>query len=383
MAWGAPAEQITVGLIGAGPRGRLLLEAFQRDPTVRIAAVCDIYEPNLEAGLSAARNKPKAYRNHIALLGDREVKAVIIATPEHWHAQMVLDALAGGKDVYVETPVCRTPEEGIALVQAARISQHQSNIIQVGMQRGSAPLYLKARDIRKSGRLGPVWMSRSHWVQGRRPGGAVDKRKLTGPLDWDQWQGPISPRRPQSRATEAFFEWRNLSEYSGGVVADQGAQIYGAVHMIMGLGYPVEVNASAALPQTPGHRPGRVVISAKYAGGFLATFTANDQAMEYAGRFDQLNQFDGEEARLDVGLEHLAIYQRGEYEKPALAESVPFGNALGAHVANFLDCVRSRAQPNTTVELAFQAALVVQLAKLSIEQKRTVRWNVAQNKVES
>src|SRR5215467_14906164 len=120
MAQTAPSNQIVLGVIGAGGRGTFVMTVFQKDPAVRVGAICDVYEPNLEKALSTASqipgSKPKAYRNYKELLADKSIDAVLIATPEHWHTQMVLDALAAGKDIYVEKPLCRTPEEGVALV---------------------------------------------------------------------------------------------------------------------------------------------------------------------------------------------------------------------------------------------------------------------------
>jgi predicted dehydrogenase len=158
LAQAAPSDQVRVGIIGSGGRGRFLMERFARDATVQLTAVCDVYEPNLEAGLSVVKGKAKAYRRYQELLNVKDIDVVIIATPEHWHAQMVLDALAAGKDVYVEKPLCHTPEEGVELMQAAR---HSKRIVQVGMQRRSYPLYLKARDIRAAGTLGNVRLVRT------------------------------------------------------------------------------------------------------------------------------------------------------------------------------------------------------------------------------
>src|SRR5207302_8274950 len=131
------------------------MTVFQKDPSLRVGAVCDVYEPNLEKAASTAAKaqgaQPVLYRNYKQLLADKNIQAVLIATPEHWHAQMVLDALAAGKDVYVEKPLCHTPEEGIRLMDAEKKSK---NIIQVGMQRRSYDLYLEGRDIVESGNSG-------------------------------------------------------------------------------------------------------------------------------------------------------------------------------------------------------------------------------------
>ena len=111
------------------------MTVFQKDSTVSVGAICDVYEPNLERGLSTATkggSPPKAYRNYKELLADKNVQAVLIATPEHWHHRMILDALAAGKDVYTEKPLCQTPEQGIELVEAEKKSK---SIVQVGMQR--------------------------------------------------------------------------------------------------------------------------------------------------------------------------------------------------------------------------------------------------------
>src|SRR5579871_4623338 len=115
-----PSNQVVLGVIGSGSRGTFVMGVFQKDPALRVGAICDVYEPNLENAISVASkvsgNHPKVYRNYKELLADKEVQAVLIATPEHWHYQMVLDALAAGKDVYVEKPLCQTPEQGVQLV---------------------------------------------------------------------------------------------------------------------------------------------------------------------------------------------------------------------------------------------------------------------------
>src|SRR5213080_383804 len=133
LALGAPSDRIVMGVIGSGGRGTYVMTVFQKDQTVSVGAICDVYEPNLERGLSTASkggSHPKAYRNYKQLLADKDIQAVLIATPEHWHHRMVLDALAAGKDVYVEKPLCQTPEQGAELVAAQAKSKQ---IVQVGM----------------------------------------------------------------------------------------------------------------------------------------------------------------------------------------------------------------------------------------------------------
>jgi predicted dehydrogenase len=376
LAGAAPSDQHVAGLIGSGGRGQYIMKLCMRDPAVRIGGVCDVYEPNLEKGLSAAGNQARAYRNYKALLDNRDIDIVIIATPEHWHHRMLLDALAAGKDVYVEKPLCQTPAQGVELVEAARRSR---SIVQVGTQRRSYDLFIKARQVIAAGALGSVRMVRSWWLNNQLQTGP--QRKLEGPLDWEQWQGP-APRRALD--PDRFFHWRSYSEYSGGIMADQGAHVFDGIHMLMGAGYPAAVNASAGRIHASGvDTPDTVVVTAEYPEDFVAVFTINYAAMRYKPRNDQLNSFDGDLARLDIGRQDFFVYKRGAEETAAMREtSGGFDKASEAHVANFLECVRTRATPNAPVEYGFQGALVVQMANIALRRGGRVKWNAAQKQVE-
>ncbi len=308
VAVAAPSEQIVLGVIGSGGRGTAVMGVFQKHADVKVGAICDVYEPNLEQALSQAKkagSTPKAYRNYKELLADKDIEAVLIATPEHWHAQMVLDAIAAGKDVYVEKPLCHTPEEGVALVKAA---EKTKSIIQVGMQRRSYDLYLNARKIVAAGSLGKIRMVRSWWLNNYL--NSAPAQTLDGKLDWEQWQGP-APHAPF--APDRFRNWREYTEYSGGIVADQGAHVFDGIHLLMNASYPLAVNASAGKVHRPGFEtPESVVVIAEYPEDFLAVFTINYAAMHYKPKNDQLVQLDGDMARLDIGREDFKVFTAGK-----------------------------------------------------------------------
>jgi len=369
-----PSDQVTLGVIGSGSRGTFVTGVFQKDPALRVAAICDVYEPNLENAVSAASKvpgtHPKQYRNYKELLADKDVQAVLIATPEHWHYQMVLDALAAGKDVYVEKPLCQTPEQGIALVEAEKKTKQ---IIQVGMQRRSFDLYLEGRKIVAAGQLGNVRMVRSWWLNNYVNSGR--STKVDGKLDWEQWQGPAAHREFDA---DRFRNWRYYSDYAGGILADQGAHVFDGIHMLMGAGYPSAVTAAANRPHKAGvDQPESVVATAEYPEDFIGVFSINYAAMRYQLKNDQLNQLDGDKARLDIGREELKVYPLGAEDTAAIQKKSEkgFGWATDLHVQNFLDCVRTRKPPTAPMRIAFQAALVVQMANLSLKNGRRMRWD--------
>jgi predicted dehydrogenase len=380
--YAAPGDRIRLGLIGAGGRGTFVMGVFQKDTNLQVGAICDVYEPNLERGLSAASKaqngvSAKAYRNYKQLLEDKSIEAVLIATPEHWHHRMVLGALAAGKDVYVEKPLCRTPEEGVELMDAEKRSK---NIIQVGMQRRSYDLYQEGSKLVASGTLGKVRMVRSWWLNTQ----LTDTKppKLEGALDWKQWLGAMSDRPVDS---DLFRRWRLYSEFAGGIVADQGAHVYDGIHMLMGAGFPLAVTAAAGRPHAiVGDTPESVVVTAEYPEDFIGVFSVNYAAMRYKSRNDQMNHLDGDKARMDIGREDLRVFEQGAEDTPAIEKRSEkgFGWATDLHVQNFLECVRTRKPPTAPMWLGFQAALVVQLGNMSLKHGRRMKWNAALRKVE-
>jgi predicted dehydrogenase len=292
---------------------------------------------------------------------------------------MVLDALAAGKDVYVEKPLCQTPEQGVELVEAERRSK---NIVQVGMQRRSYDLYLEARQVVAAGTLGAVRMVRSWWLNNHL-GAGRGAAKVEGKLDWEQWQGPAVRREfdPQR-----FRNWRFFSDYAGGIVADQGAHVYDGIHMLMEAGYPLAVTAAAGKPHKPGaDTPESVVVTAEYPEDFIAVFTINYAAMRYRRQNDQMNHLDGDRARMDIGREEFRVFKEGAETAPVLARTSPagFDEATAVHVRNFLECVRARRTPTAPMRLGFQAALVVQMANLSLKTGRRMKWNGQLGRVEA
>ncbi len=361
-------DRVRAGVIGAGGRGQLLTKEF-KEIGAEMAAVCDVYEPNLAAGLQAASTGAKAYGDYRRLLEDKSIEAVVIATPDHWHARMMIDAVEAGKDVYVEKPLAHTVEEGARMVDAVRRTRR---IVQVGTQRRSSELFQEAAGIVKSGALGEVHLVNSWWMNRT---GALSVRPLEGKLDWVQWLGS-APKRELDPLR--FRNWYWFWDYSGGLLIGQAAHIVDAIHMLTGEGRALAVTCTGTRPNVAGAEvPETASLAIDYPGGRLAVFTLGYQAMRYHTYADQMMQYHGTRARLDVGREAWALVPENPsaMEPPATKqhrEPGSFVPATRAHIRNFLECVRSRREPNATVEIAQQTNIVLCLALESLRSGRRI-----------
>ena len=267
-------ERIRAGVIGTGGRGRYLTANF-KEVGAEVGAVCDVYEPNLEAGLNIASTGAKAYRQYQKLLEDKSLDVVVVATPDHWHAQMAVDAVEAGKDVYLEKPMAHSIDEGFRVIEAVRRTRR---VVQVGMQRRSLDMYLEAKQIVDSGALGAVRLVNSWWLN--TTPAVLPRKPLTGTLDWQQWLGP-APKRPLDPAR--FFNWYWFWDYSGGLMISQAAHVIDAIVWMMNSTYPAAVTCAGGQVNFVGADvPETTTMCIEYPENYLAVFTVGYKAMKYA-----------------------------------------------------------------------------------------------------
>jgi len=375
--WGAN-ERIRVGLIGAGGRGKYLAAEF-KEIGAEVAAVADVYEPNLQGGLKVASTGARGYDNYRKLLDDKSYDAVIVATPDHWHAQMTIDAVNAGKDVYVEKPMAHKIDEGFRMIEATRRTRR---IVQVGTQRRSFDLFLEAKKVMDSGACGEVQLVNSWWYNHT---GNPRPVELQGKLDWQQWLGS-APKRDLDPMR--FRNWYWYFDYSGGLLVGQAAHVMDAILWFMKADYPLAVTCAGNKPAAREFEvPETAVMTVECPNNFLAVFTLGYKAMRYNAFNDQLKQFHGAKARFDVGREWWALYPEDPKaidQKPAREMRRPgsFGSAARQHIRNFLDCCKSRQEPNAPVEAGQATNIVLCMAMDSLRAGRRLRWNNAARKVE-
>jgi predicted dehydrogenase len=373
--WGAN-DRLRAGVIGAGGRGRYLTGQF-KEAGIEVGGVCDVYAPNLAAGLKEASTGAKSFTDYRKLLEDKALDVVVVATPDHWHARMVIDAVEAGKDVYVEKPMAHTIDEGFRIVEAVRRTKR---VVQVGTQRRSAELFLNARQIVQSGRPGEIRLVTSAWYNNQS---ALNTRQLAGDLDWKQWLG-TAPERPQD--AQRFFNWYWYWDYSGGLLIGQAAHILDCIQWFMNSQAPMAVTCTGTKPGLPGAEvPETASITVEYPN-YLAVFTLGYRAMRYHTFNDQLQQYHGDKARLDVGREHYALYLESSAleVRPAVEHKAPgsFNFATLNHIRNFGECVLSRKDPNAPVEAGRDANIVLCMAMDSLRTGRRLRWNGQTRQVE-
>ncbi len=371
-------DRVRAGIIGAGGRGRYLTGEF-KEIGAQMAAVCDVYEPNLQAGLKVASTGAKSYEDYQRLLEDKSIDAVIVATPDHWHAQMVIDAVNAGKDVYVEKPMAHKIPEGFDVIDAVRRTKR---IVQVGTQRRSFDLFQEAKRIMDSGQLGNVHLVTSAWMNYTD---RLSDRKLQGELDWQKWLG-TAPKRELDPLR--FFNWYYFFDYSGGLLVGQAAHVVDAIQWFMNSTAPLAVTCTGGQGNLPGAEvPETATIAIEYPENYLATFTLGYKAMRYNAFNDQQKQFHGTKARFDVGREWYALYpQSNAVEmKPSVEVKRPgsFGPASRAHIRNFLECIQSRKEPNAPVEAGQATNIVLCLAMDSLRAGKRLKWNAKSRRVEA
>jgi predicted dehydrogenase len=372
-------DRIRLGAIGTGGRSRkTLVPIHKNQPDTEFIALCDVYEPNLlrtatEDGLQNA----KQVRDYRAILDDQSIDAVVIGSPDHWHAKMVLDAVAAGKDVYVEKPVTHSLEEGAELIRAVEAS---GRIVQTGTQQRSWPHFIEGKRIIDSGKLGQITFVRMWWFQNYAASSHSSKLALDK-LDQKMWLG----KAPAQEITPMkFFWWRWFWDFGGGALTDLMCHWIDVAHWYLGVAAPASVMTSGNRYVLDWECPDTITCVLDYPKNFSVTYHGTMASSVDDGGLE----IRGTKGTMKLDRAHLAVYPEGgeligklEKGKPEmLIESR--GDGTVAHIRNFLDCVKSRKTPAANIRVAVEAARAAHLGNLALKRERRVRWNAQQERIE-
>lgn len=405
-------ERIGVGFIGYGLIGKRHLLDFQEQPDASLTAVAEAHAGRLDEALSTIGSGARGYRDFRELLDDRHVDAVVISTPDHWHALQTMLACAAGKDVYVEKPLTLFVREGRWMVDLAA---KYKRVVQVGTQQRSGPHYQRARGLIQSGAVGKISSVRMAAYRNIMPGyGSPADCPPPRELDWDMWQGPtaVHPYNPN----RGIYHFRWFWDYSGGQMTNLGAHSLDIAQWCLGLAGPTAVTSAGGRfsLEDNGETPDTQDAIFEYAG-LTAIWSHREAAAGRTGNSPL--EFFGPKGSLSVtrkgfvltpdkklGPEETVPRFAGAHpaggpqtvERPESEEEAPprefwtealedkSGSARGQlkdHVRNFLDCVRSRAQPISDLESGHRVATACHLANLSLRLGRKIRWNAEREEV--
>ncbi len=374
----AANETINVGCIGTGGRCQMLMRELAKLPGVRIAAVCDVWDQHLEASKRLADPQAFATKDHRQLLDRGEIDAVLIGTPDHHHVPITVDACAAGKDVYVEKPLTHDLAEGQAAIDA---QNKHGRVVQVGMQQRSMPQFHEGLQIVRSGQLGTI--HKVHLTWNRNVDRAARGKTEVDPASVD-WKRFLGTAREQPFDAYRFRNWRWFWDFGGGILTDLMVHFIDVANWYLDLEYP------ATATTIGDHYLAKDLWETPDTVQTLLQYPKQQVQVYYEGTFINARnaamlEFMGSEATLYL--------DRGRYEihperrsKLKYSESVLGSGARGAdfydkppgealHLANWLECIRSRQKPNAPAEAGVTAVLAAHLGNQAYRTGQVVRHN--------
>jgi predicted dehydrogenase len=356
-------DTVRIGVIGAGRRMKDLLDAADKIGSYQIAAVSDVYGPNRDLVMERSKGLATTHLDYREVL-EKEVDAVFIAAPDHWHVRMAVDALAAGKDVYLEKPVTHRVEEGPTLTRAVRSSKQ---ILQCGMQQRSWTHFRDAVDLIQAGSLGRVVQVRTYWWQNYQrhwPAKPIDPQAL----DWKLWLGS-APEQPFSE--EKFNYWRWYWNFGGGAMTDLFTHWIDVVHWAMKSDQPRQAQMLAdKYIFDQWDCPDTIQAAFRYPG-----FDVVYEGMMNSSIDDGGIEFRGTEATLKLDRGGFAVYREGvpSGQNPVLSEH-SFRDGTISHMENFFECVKTRKEPNAPVETGVAAARAGHIGNLAYHHGGQLAW---------
>jgi predicted dehydrogenase len=392
-------DRVRIGVIGTGRQGTSDMRNHMSLPDVEIAAICDVYGPNL-AKAAALVPSAQPYEDFREILDRKDIDAVIVGTPDHWHPLVTVMACQAGKDVYVEKPTSVAIAEGRKMVEAAR---KYNRVVQVGTQQRSAAHFQKTVDLVGSGRLGRISMVRCWNANNQSPEGFGNPPDGDPPpdLDWDMWLGPAPkvPFNPNRFGVypDAWSYFRYFWDYAGGMMTDWGVHLIDIVHWAMKVDAPLAVSAVGGKLAIDDNRetPDTIVASYQYPGFIMTYENRSGNSRDINGHGYGI-EFYGTDGTLFVdraGLEIVPEKRRIEGTASSGTQSSETMNRTEpltlestkddpTHAQNFVACVKSRELPICDIEIGHRSSSAAILGNLAFRTGASLKWDARRERVE-
>lgn len=400
-------DHIQIALVGAGGQGQGDTRTALQVPGVKLVAVADCYDGRLEHCKEMWGEDIFTTRDYREVLARKDVDAVIVGTPDHWHKQVSVDAMKAGKDVYCEKPMIHMYSDGPEMIEAARSNKR---ILQIGSQRVSSIIYAKAKEVLASGAIGQLNMVNAHWDRNSSIGAwnyTVPPDASSETCDWPRFLG-TAPKIPFN--AEHFFQWRKWKAYGSGVAGDLFVHLFSGTHFITGSNGPTRAMATGGLRFWKDGRDADDVLFGlfDYREGFNLALRVN---FVDGGDESEALVFVGSEGTMEIGWNALSVSRKPREKEPgytidtfpeaiqrqvlkAYHQKYPRSREEGTmtvaierydapesyndsydHFKNFFAGVRSRQPVVEDAVFGYRAAGAALLSNLSVERRQVVTWD--------
>jgi len=392
-------ERIRLGFIGLGNRGDQVLDAFLKHADAQVVAICDLYQPYLDFAAKKIGGEPQQFKDYRKLLEIKDMDAVVISTPDHWHAPQTIHACEAGKDVYIEKPLSLRVAEGRRMVQA--VERHK-RVCQVGINRRSIPFCRELTEFIRGGGIGKVTVARAFHIQNEWPRGIGRPADENPPadVDWESWLGP-APKVPYNK-NRTFYRFRWFYDYSGGQMTNFGVHYLDLIHSALGQDAPLAVTAMGSKFAVEDNReiPDTLEALWHYPEGTLVTFsqynasaaaaTSRPAEVEFRGTKGTLyvqgrgyevvpEQITQDEFPARSPLHRQTDSRYRSNAKPLIEPKKVSAESDGGdtvyHARNFLDCVKSRAKCNCDIQTGHRSTSATLLANIALQTKSYLEWD--------
>lgn len=389
------SDRIRVGFIGVGNRGDQVLDGFLAQPDAEVVAICDLWQPYLDFAARKIGTNPQQFKDYRRLLDRKDIDAVVVATPDHWHALQMIHACQAGKDVYVEKPLSLCVAEGRRMVEAAH---KYKRVTQVGLMLRSVPQFQEAVDYVQGDGIGKITAIRAFHIQNEWPKGIGNPPDSEPPadLDWEIWLGP-APKVPYN-LNRTLYHFRWFYDYSGGQLSNFGAHYLDLSHRVLGHDAPLAVTAMGGKYAIEDNReiPDTLEVIWSYPGNTLITFSQFDTSGALAAARNCILEVRGIKGTLYLNWDGYEVvpeqitdmvfppssplarnsHQWETNRKTVIEPRQANGpDPTPQHARNFLDCVRSRKLCNCDIETGHRSTVATLVANIALKTRTHLQWD--------